>query len=67
MTYPHIDPVFFQIGPLQFRWYGLMYIIGFVCAYFILVHLSKRKGYDMTRAEIEDLVTYSVIGLVVGA
>jgi phosphatidylglycerol---prolipoprotein diacylglyceryl transferase len=67
MKYPQIDPVFFQIGPLQFRWYGLMYIIGFVCAYFILVNLSKRKGYDMGKAEIEDLITYSVIGLVVGA
>ncbi|HNR51981.1 MAG TPA: prolipoprotein diacylglyceryl transferase, partial [Deltaproteobacteria bacterium] len=32
MRYPHIDPVFFEIGPLQLRWYGLMYIIGFVCA-----------------------------------
>lgn len=67
MKYPQIDPVFFQIGPLQFRWYGLMYIVGFVCAYFILVNLSKRKGYDMAKPEIEDLVTYSVIGLVVGA
>lgn len=67
MKYPQIDPVFFQLGPLQFRWYGLMYIIGFVCAYFVLVNLSKRKGYDMNKAEIEDLVTYCVIGLVIGA
>lgn len=67
MKYPQIDPVFFQLGPLQFRWYGLMYIIGFLCAYFILHGLSKRKGYDMDKTEIEDLVTYSVIGLIAGA
>lgn len=67
MEYPHIDPVFFQIGPLQLRWYGLMYILGFICAYFILVRLSKRKGYDIESREIEDLLSYCVAGLIIGA
>ncbi|HNU73663.1 MAG TPA: prolipoprotein diacylglyceryl transferase [Deltaproteobacteria bacterium] len=67
MRYPHIDPVFFEIGPLQLRWYGLMYIIGFVCAYFLLTNLSKRESYDMDRIDIEDLLAYGVIGLIVGA
>jgi phosphatidylglycerol:prolipoprotein diacylglycerol transferase len=30
LTYPQIDPVIFQIGPLAPRWYGMMYLIGFV-------------------------------------
>lgn len=67
MKYPQIDPVFFHIGPLQLRWYGLMYILGFVCAYFIAVRLSKRKGYDLSTREIEDLLTYCVAGLIIGA
>ena len=25
-----IDPVIFSIGPLAVRWYGLMYLVGFV-------------------------------------
>ncbi len=67
MKYPQIDPVFFEIGPLQLRWYGLMYIIGFVCAYFVLVRLSRRENYDMDKKEIEDLLVYGVVGLIVGA
>jgi phosphatidylglycerol---prolipoprotein diacylglyceryl transferase len=67
MNYPQIDPVFFQIGPLQFRWYGLMYIIGFACAFFIALNMIRRKGYDMSRAELEDLFTYSIAGLIIGA
>lgn len=67
MKYPQIDPVFFEIGPLQLRWYGLMYIIGFVCAYFVLMHLSRRKNYDLGKKEIEDLLAYGVVGLIVGA
>ena len=67
MEYPQIDPVFFQIGPLQFRWYGLMYIIGFACAFFIALNLIRRKGYDMSRPELEDLFTYAIAGLIIGA
>jgi phosphatidylglycerol---prolipoprotein diacylglyceryl transferase len=67
MNYPQINPVFFKLGPLQLRWYGLMYIIGFLCAYFIAINLSKRKDYDMTRHDVEDLLSYSIVGLIVGA
>ena len=55
------------MGPLQLRWYGLMYIIGFVCAYFVLMHLSRRENYDINKKEIEDLLAYGVVGLIVGA
>lgn len=67
MNYPHIDPVFFTIGPLQLRWYGMMYIIGFVCGYFVALNTAKRKGYDMTRHEVEDLLTYCIVALIIGA
>ncbi|MEF1219158.1 prolipoprotein diacylglyceryl transferase, partial [Photobacterium damselae] len=32
LTFPQIDPVLVQIGPLAIRWYGLMYLIGFAFA-----------------------------------
>jgi len=32
LPYPHINPVFLEFGPLQFRWYGLMYLIGLTAA-----------------------------------
>ena len=67
MEYPRIDPVFFEIGPIQLRWYGLMYIIGFVCAYFLLLYLSRREQCDMNKKEIEDLLAYGVMGLIIGA
>ena len=56
-----------HLGPLQIRWYGLMYIIGFVCAYFIVREVSKRKRYDLSRIEIEDLFTYCILALIIGA
>ena len=28
IPFPAIDPVFFSIGPLPVRWYGLAYVFG---------------------------------------
>lgn len=67
MNFPEIDPVLLHIGPLQLRWYGLMYILGFVAAYFILVNVSRKRNYELARAEIEDLLAYCVAGLIIGA
>lgn len=33
LHYPKIDPIIFQVGPLAPRWYGLMYLIGFIFTY----------------------------------
>ena len=31
----HVDPVLFQAGPLQVRWYSLLFISGFILGWFI--------------------------------
>ncbi len=67
MNYPVIDPVLIHIGPVQLRWYGLMYVFGFIFAYIIVTKISRHRGYDLNKNEIEDLLTYCIIGLIVGA
>ncbi len=67
MLYPHINPVLVHLGPFQIRWYGLMYVVGFVLAYMIMVRTARRKRYNLTREDIEDLLTYCIIGLILGA
>jgi phosphatidylglycerol---prolipoprotein diacylglyceryl transferase len=67
MTYPTIDPVLIHLGPLQIRWYGLMYVIAFVLAYIVLIKASRRRGYDLTRQDVGDFLTYAIVGVIVGA
>ena len=67
ITYPQIDPVILRIGPLSLRWYGLMYVIGFVSSYLLVVYQLKKKGALAKRAEIDDLFFYLILGLIVGA
>lgn len=66
MQFPNIDPVFLRIGPLQFRWYGLMYVLGFMATYFILRSESRRKQLPLTKDDVADLVFYGAMGVVLG-
>ncbi|MDD2309841.1 MAG: prolipoprotein diacylglyceryl transferase [Desulfuromonadaceae bacterium] len=66
MQFPHIDPVFLSIGPLQFRWYGLMYVLAFIATYFIIRSEVTRKQLPLTRDDVADLVFYGAMGVVLG-
>ena len=67
LQFPHIDPVIFRIGPLAMRWYGLMYILGFVSSYLLVLYQVKKKSLTYDRAKIDDLFFYLILGLIIGA
>jgi phosphatidylglycerol:prolipoprotein diacylglycerol transferase len=66
MVSPHLDPVIFRLGPLEFRWYGLMYIIGFIAAYFVILAGVRRKKIDWTRNDVADFVFAVAMGVILG-
>jgi phosphatidylglycerol:prolipoprotein diacylglycerol transferase len=66
MQFPHINPVFLSIGPLQFRWYGLMYVLSFIATFFIINAEVTRKKIPLTRDDVADLVFYGAMGVVLG-
>ncbi len=66
MQFPSIDPVFLRVGPLQFRWYGLMYVLSFIATYFILRSESRRKQLPLSANDVMDLVFYGAVGVVLG-
>jgi len=63
---PAIDPVAFQIGPFQVRWYGLMYVFGFIGGYFLVRWLAKKKKVDLPKDILQELISYLVIGVIAG-
>ena len=67
MFFHNINPVLLEIGPLQIRYYGLFYALGFVIAYFMISHLAKRKQLPITKDDAADFILYEIIGIVLGA
>lgn len=66
MSMWQIDPVIFSIGPVAVRWYGMMYLLSFICGYFMMLHISRLRQYPLNRESIADLLFYAVIGVVAG-
>lgn len=66
MTFPHIDPVLIHIGPLAIRWYGLMYLFGFLVAYGLICHLSRLRKLLLDSDGAADLLFYGAVGVVAG-
>ncbi|CAM3815620.1 prolipoprotein diacylglyceryl transferase [Bordetella sputigena] len=68
LRYPQFDPIAIRIGPLAVHWYGLMYLFGFGLVYLLgrwrIAH-GKVAG-AFTARDLEDLIFYSVIGVVAG-
>lgn len=61
----NIDPVIFQLGAFEIRWYSLAVALGAVTAVLILVHRARKKGIEA--AEIYSLALWVMIAGLVGA
>lgn len=72
LPFPNIDPVLLELGPLQIHWYGIGYVVGILFAWWYarkLVstpHLWGAKKPPITTLQIDDFVTWAVIGIIVG-
>ncbi len=66
LSFPQIDPVIFSIGPLQVRWYGLMYVLGFAASLLLVKHQIKRFNYRELDVHFENLNLVLIVALVLG-
>lgn len=62
-----IDPIIFSLGPIQVRWYGAMYVLGFVVGSSILKYLANKKFWPLTKDDIDKYVTWLIVGMFLGA
>lgn len=67
LVHPQFDPVLFSLGPLAVRWYGLMYVLGFVA----FIWLGKRRvrqglGHGLEAKDVDDMLIFGVLGVIVG-
>jgi len=66
LNFPAFDPVIFRLGPLAVRWYGLMYLVGFLSGYFLIRSLARQRRLPLDNDGISDLLFYAVLGVILG-
>ncbi|OUJ73119.1 prolipoprotein diacylglyceryl transferase [Hymenobacter crusticola] len=59
------SPIIAKLGPLTLRWYGLLFMSGFVIGTFVLTHIYKSERVSPRWVDV--ITVYMLIGTVVGA
>lgn len=58
-----VDPQIFQ--GIYLRWYGLMFALGYLAAYFLLTYILKREGADS--GILDQISAFAIVWGVIGA
>ena len=67
IPYPNIPPDIVSIGPFHLRWYGVMYLVGYFVGYRLVLARIRRGIGVLTQKELDALLPYLVIGMLIGA
>ncbi len=68
MQFPAWDPVLFDIPglPIDIRWYGMMYVVGFVIGQWLFVRMARAGFFPVKPEQAPDLIFYLVFGVMLG-
>lgn len=72
ITFPVVDPVALEVGPLVIRWYALAYVAGLVLGWLYIRYMVSRHALwpwgqsPMTTIDADDLLAWVAVGVVVG-
>ena len=66
LTFPNINPVAFEIGPLKVHWYGIAYMVGIYLAWQVGMYLLKKHPTPVTPKILDDSIIWVILGIVIG-
>jgi phosphatidylglycerol---prolipoprotein diacylglyceryl transferase len=76
LVHPNFNPVAFSIGPipvpvigpltLSVRWYGLMYLVGFMIFAWLGRLRARQTWRGVTVQDVDDLLFWGVFGVILG-
>jgi len=61
-----INPLAFHFGFFQISWYALMYLVGFVAVYGLLLWRIKKKEGDWSKENIREFLWNAFLGAIIG-
>ena len=66
LQFPEIDPVLLHLGPLHVRWYGLMYVLGFIASFLLVKQQLKHFNFNELQEHFDNLNIVLIISIISG-
>lgn len=72
LTFPMIDPVLVEFGPIVIRWYALAYIAGIIFGWQLMrYHVSTELQWAKAQRrpsliELDDMIVIAALGIILG-
>ena len=58
LHYPGFDPVALALGPVKLRWYGIMYVVGFLSAWGLARYRAQQRGSTWSALDVDDFLFF---------
>ena len=62
-----LNPTLVTLGPVEIRWYGLVYVLGFLLGWWWLRQAQKKGLLPLSEEQISDLIFYLMVGVLIGS
>ncbi|MDH3232527.1 MAG: prolipoprotein diacylglyceryl transferase [Alphaproteobacteria bacterium] len=66
IPFPAIDPVAVRLGPIAVRWYALAYVVGLICAWWLVRRVGSGSAAILGKRDADDLLMWATLGVVFG-
>ncbi|MEW5896398.1 MAG: prolipoprotein diacylglyceryl transferase [Nanoarchaeota archaeon] len=63
----NLNPTLLHLGPLEIRWYGLVYVLGFFLSVGWMFYLKKQGKLGLNKEDVWDLAFYLILGVLIGS
>lgn len=61
----NMDPAVLVLGPIEIRWYGLFFALGFFLGFLIMAQFYRREQRELEN--LSELCLYLMLGTIIGA
>ena len=67
LSYPNIDPVAIEFGPIVVRWYALSYVAGFLLGAAYMKRMNRYGPAHFSGEQIDRFLLWAIIAVIIGA
>lgn len=64
----NINPTLLELGPFQIRWYGIIFVLGFIIAFLVLLKAAEKKNIqNFQKEDAYNLLLWLIVGIILGS